>query len=148
MVQKLLNLGQYFGKCWTFSCDTPPDQPFLITSDLFLAKQVVIKENWGYFWNKYKILSYVQLKKFWNKQILKILRPFGRKLQPALVDFACSPGVNSQKFYRISASSDFWVIKNPRIAYVKDFRLQILFHRIVNYTIKFFIIIQLRWDFL
>ena len=37
MVQRLLNWGQDFGECWTFSCDTPPDQPFLITFDLFFG---------------------------------------------------------------------------------------------------------------
>ena len=60
MVQKFLNLGQDVGICWTFSCDTPPVQLFLIFSDLFfgwasnhkikLRSFLKYEHNFGSFW--------------------------------------------------------------------------------------------------
>ena len=41
-----MNFGQNCGSCWTFSCATPPQQPFL--SVLFFIKQAIIKVNWSY----------------------------------------------------------------------------------------------------
>ena len=62
----------------------------------FLTEQVVIKENWCHFWNKYKILTYFQLKQFIKKKILKILR----KLQLALFDFSAAPGLKREQGFQ------------------------------------------------
>ena len=115
MVQKILNLGQDFGKCLTFRCDNPPDQPFLIISYLFFGWASSNKKNWG---KETKEQKTETSSKFWvifnlkileKKQILKIFRPFGRKLQPALVDFFCSPRIKTDLKPEISSkkNSDF-----------------------------------------
>ena len=93
-----MNEGQDFGECWTFSCAAPPDQPFFITSDLFFGLTSRHKRKLTPFLKQvqnFDLFSTYTIKK---KQIFKILRLFGLKLQPALFVFSAAPGEKGTGF--------------------------------------------------